>query len=310
MGLTIGCLIAVLSMTPLLPAETESVNTSPSAVSGPYLGQTPPGDTAVLFAPDIISMEGSQHCFPAFSADGRELFWGEIITPRERKIMHMKEIDGRWTDAAVASFSGTAVDQAPMFSPDGRRLYFSSNRPGGQGGLDIWYVERTGNGWGEPVNVGAPVNADVSETQPTLTRDGTVYFVSRIDSVQWNLGIYRSRLVDGAYTAREVLDSTINTRDADYTPFIAPDESYLLFASTRPGATSSETDIFVSFRREDGSWSVPLHIGPEINNGHSARFPCVSGDGRYIFFNRFHESGTDAFYWIDAGIIEKYRSAE
>jgi len=310
MGLTIGCLITALFMTPLLPAETEVVNNSQSVVSGPYLGMTSPGDTAEPFAPEIISIEGTQHCFPAFSPDGREVFWGEVATPRDRKIMHMREIDGRWTDAAVASFSGAAIDQTPMFSPDGKRLYFSSNRPGGHGGMDLWYVERTDNGWGEPVNLGAPPNSDRSESQPTVTRNGTLYFVSRIDSVQWNLGIYRSRLVDGAYTAREVLDSTINTKDADYTPFIAPDESYLLFASTRPGATSVETDIFVSFRREDGSWDTPLHIGPEINNGHSARFPCVSGDGQYIFFNRFHESGTDAFYWIDAGIIEKYRSAK
>ncbi len=207
----------------------------------------------------------------------------------------------------VAPFSGEYSDQAPVFSPDGERLYFASDRPGGFGKRDIWYVQRTESGWSEPVNPGSPPNSEEGETQATFTSDGTVYFVGKMDSVQWDRGIYRCRFVDGAYMAREALPYPINTEYADAYPYIAPDGSYLIFGSTRPGAKSTETDLYICFRNGDGSFGEPQHMGESINNGKTVSFPYVTSDGRYFFFGRFIESGTDAFFWVDSKIIDEYR---
>jgi Tol biopolymer transport system component len=93
------------------------------------------------------------------------------------------------------------------------------------------------------------------------------------------------------------LDDTINVAQAiDYTPYVSPDESFLLFASYRPHLGDKEDlYIHVSFRNSDGIWSAPQRIC-DIQ----ARFPSLSPDGRYLFF-----CGDDGnIYWVDRKIID------
>jgi len=301
--ITLSIIIASIGLKQIAAGENEML----SGAEGEYFGQKPPGDVPLLFAPDIISVEGIQHCFPAFSPDGMEVYWMTMPEgSRKGQVMYMEAENGKWSAPQIAPFSGEYNDHAPVFSHDGQRLYFSSDRPGGFGKRDIWYVEKNEKGWSDPINLGSPPNSAESETQPTFTAEGTLYFVSRLDSVQWNVGIYRSRLVDGHYGERELLGETINTQYADLYPFIAPDERYLLFCSTRPGANSPETDLYISFRTGKNEWSEPLQLGEEINNGFTVSFPFITHDARYLFFNRFNESETDAFYWVRANILDQY----
>ncbi|MCP4581031.1 MAG: hypothetical protein GY839_05395 [candidate division Zixibacteria bacterium] len=275
-------------------------------ISGRYVGQEPPTTEPELFAPDIISVEGIQHCFPAFSPDAKEVYWTTITEGIRPKIMFMEEIGGQWTSPEVAPFSGEYGDFAPVFSRDGQRLYFASSRPDGYGKKDIWYVEKSMFGWGQPENLGSPPNSAENETQPSLTEDGTLYFVRTLKGVEWNRGIFRSRNVNGIYLKPRRLNKIINTKHADIYPYIAPDESYLMFGSNRPGSKSKETDIYISFRKDDGSWTKPQNIGEAVNDGYSVSFPYITIDGKYLFFNRFNESKTDAFYWVDSEIIEQF----
>lgn len=290
------------------PADTAGIEDD---LSGPYLGQPAPGTEPRLFAPGIIPVDGFQHCFPAFSPDGREVFWMHVFFENDKprgEIRFMKEIDGRWVGPDVAPFSGEFNDHAPVFSGDGTRLYFASSRPGATGpGKNLWYVERANNGWGEPRPLGSPPNTELGATQPTFTRDGTVYFVGRCDSAQWNSGIYRSRLVNGQYQEPELLGPPIWTPEANTYPYIAPDESFLIFGSSRPGARSTETDLYISFRDSNDVWSEPVQMDKLINNGMSVSFSFVTHDGKFLFFDRFDSDGTDKFYWVDASVIDQYR---
>ncbi len=312
---TIGALILAVTIYLVAPCGSAAQDRQGSSafpeISGPYLGQHPPGAMPEPLAPGILPTEGIQHCHPTFSPDGTEVYWATIDgETRRSRIYFMEERDGQWTAPEEASFSGQGHDLAPSFSPDGRRLYFASVRPDGCGRVDLYFVEQTTSGWSAPVNAGSPPNSENSETQPSITATGTIYYVSAMDSVQWNRGIFSSRWADGDYQAPEALPAAINTAHADAYPFIAPDESYLLFASGRPGLNEVETELYISFRRADGGWSEARNMGPEINNGFSASFPCVTLDGKYLIFNRFDESGTDAFFWMNAGIIESLRHPE
>ena len=279
--------------------------------AGPYLGQKPPGEIPVLFAPGVIPTEGIQHCFPAFSPDGLEVYWMRINMDSGRprgEIYFMEEVEGSWTEPALAPFSGVHNDQAPVFSRDGRRLYFSSSRPGGPARRkNLWYIEKSDTGWSEPMVLGSPPNTDLGASQATFTETGSVYFVGHHDSTQWKSAIYRSRLVEKEYQEPELLGAPILTAHADVYPYIAPDESYLLFGSTRPGGNSTETDLYISFRGPDDSWGEPLQLDESINNGQTVSFPFVTHDGKYLFFTRFDEDGTDKFFWVEASILEKYR---
>ncbi|UCD38204.1 MAG: PD40 domain-containing protein [Fidelibacterota bacterium] len=297
--------LILVCITSCMSSDSKSSGESFPVLRGRYLGQKPPGLTPEQFAPRIIPTEGVQHCFPTFSRNGKEVYWMDYdMEARQGVIMFMRVERGYWTAPKVAPFSGEYNDHSPTFSPDSKRLYFVSNRPGGYGRGDIWYVKRMKRGWSEPVNLGSPPNSERSDLQPSFTSDGTLYFTSEYQGAQWNLGIYRSRLVDGYYTEAEALDTSINTADADYTPFIARDESYLIFASSRPGTRSVETDLYISYHLPDDSWSEPASLDTVINNGYTVTFPWMSLDGNYLFFDRFNDS-TDVFYWVDSKIIKR-----
>jgi len=210
-----------------------------------YLGQTPPGDTPKVFAPDGLPGKDRLHGFPTISPDGKEIYW-PVIPP---KIMFMKFENHSWTSPSEAPFSESNC-QAPFFSSDGNRIYYQVSRKDGYGSLDIWYVERVRNGWSEPKNLGKPVNSEKLESQPTLTKDGTIYFTGELEGAMYNRGLYRSRYVNGKYLTPELLGDGINTKYLEIYPFIAPDESYLLFCSTRPSMDEKDRRIYIAFRTD------------------------------------------------------------
>jgi Tol biopolymer transport system component len=296
--------VGLLLLAPTVFAQGEDVASVPV---GPYLGQPSPGVTPTQFAPDHLPSDGVTHCSPTFSPDGCEVFWSVILRKQRRgQIMCMRADTAGWTKPTIAPFSGIYSDVNPSYSPDGSRLYFASNRLEGQGSTDIWYVNRTDQGWSEPVNLGIPPNSEGREIQPSVAADGSLVFVGAMSSVEWNRGIYLCRKVDAEFAERIALPSSINSPGADAYPFIAPDHSYLLFCSSRPGCKSVETDLYISFRTENGEWGIPVQAGPEINNGKTVSFPRVTPDGKYLFFRRFVD-GTGAFFWVEARILEELK---
>jgi Tol biopolymer transport system component len=226
------------------------------------------------------------------------------------------KLEGKgWTRPTAASFSAGSASDVDMFlTHDGRDLYFCSDRPdpkasaAGEGTAasaapqsDIWVVSRTMGGWGEPRSLGAAVNSDRDDYYPTLTLDGTMYYSSnRAGSLGQN-DIYRARRRDGGWTAPENLGAPVNTSGREYDPFIAPDESYLIFTSERPGGFGG-ADLYLSVRKPDGSWGEPRNLGPAINTAESEYTPMLSPDGKYLFFTR-GRLGYDDLYWVEAEVL-------
>jgi hypothetical protein len=261
--------------------------------AGPYLGRRV-GDAPELFAPGVISRRyGEMNA--AFSPDGTELYFTLNDAAGRSAILVTRLVDGRWQPPRVAPFSGQYDDVDPMFSPDGTRLYFSSYRPRQPGAppasdADIWYVERRGGAFGEAIHVDAPVSTPYDDFYPSLTRDGTLYY-SVWDEQRRKGDIFRARLVNGAYQV-ESLGAPINTDSTEYDPFVAPDESYVIFASSRPGG-QGDGDLYVSFR--DGTrWSAPANLGAPINSPAREYCPAVSPDGKYFFFTSKRTAPADS----------------
>lgn len=284
-------LLVVLAGCAAAPAEPvaptgagQPVRDGATLPAGPYLGQHA-GDAPALFAPGVISRRyGEMNA--AFSPDGTELYFSfKDAADRSSTILVTRLVGGRWQPPRVASFSGRYDDVDPMFSPDGTRLYFSSYRPRQPGAApardaDIWYVERRDGGFGEAIHVDAPVSTPHDDFYPSLTRDGALYY-SVWDGQRRTGDVFRTRLVDGAYQVENV-GAPINGESTEYDPFVAPDESYLIFASTRPGGYG-DSDLYVSFRHGTG-WSAPVSLGAAINSPAREYCPVVSPDGAYFFF--------------------------
>lgn len=151
---------------------------------GKYLGLNFPDTIPVVFAPDFISGKGRLHCFPAFSVDNKEIYW-MTIPP---KIMTVREIDGKWTSPEIASFSTNGNNLAPFVAHD-NTIYFSSNREGGYGGLDIWYVTKTDSNFTNPVNIGEKINTANSESTPTVSKNKTIFYAGYVQGKLYNLVI-------------------------------------------------------------------------------------------------------------------------
>lgn len=276
-------------------------DTRPVAADLLYFGESPPGGIPKVFASGVISDAGYHlHGPVVFSPDQREICWS-VIPPA---IMSVSLVDSAWSAAAPMLLLGAGV-QAPAFSADGDRLYYQCIMDGGQGSVDIWWTERTAEGWSVPVNAGPALNSDMLESQPCVAADGTIYFTGTLKGVGFDRGIFRSRIVDGKYSAPELLGERINTEYIDYCPWIAPDESFLIFASSRP-RLDEILYLYVSFRQHDGSWSEPLNIHAVLGFEHTAKFPSVSPDGRFLFF-----VAADQVYWVDiAGVLELRKEEE
>ena len=113
--------------------------------------------------------------------------------------------------------------------------------------------------------------------------------------------IFKSRLIDGKYTRIENPGNAINTEYHEWDPYVAPDESYLIFCSTKPDGLGGD-DLYISFLKKDGSWSAPVHMGKDINSPASENRPYVTTDGKYFFYTSTKRGNRD-IYWVDAGII-------
>ena len=280
---------------------------NPAVKNTPYLGQEPPGLKPEIFAPNIVSTEKNElNC--VFSPDGNEVYftvWKEGVNT----IMTMKQKNGWWSERTVAPFSGNYSDVDPYISADGKKLYFSSMRPldntGESKDSDIWYVEKTkDDGWGQPVRLDEPNSMGKDDYYTSISSNGTLYF--SVFQTHGSPGdIYRSKLVNGQYTSADRFENSISTESNEHDPFIAPDESYLIFTSDRPGGYG-RGDLYISFQTEDGKWTEPKNMGEEINSSGYDFCPMLSSDGKYLFFTRNINRNGD-IYWVDAKIIEKLR---
>jgi hypothetical protein len=235
-------------------------------LEGDYLGQKAPGMTAVMFAPGIVSTEKGE-LNSVFTPDGNEFYFTIRNAQGRWTIMVMTRADNRWTAPRPASFSGTYSDVDLFISPDGRRLFFCSNRPAGGSGdpqktFDIWVVDRVGADWSSPKSLGAPVNSDANEFYPALTKDGTLYFQSQRPEGLGAADIYRAKLRGGAYREAENLGDPINSPGSRAIAWSRPTRASSSCRPTAPaasawGISSSASAAPTGAGRSPSTWVRP-----------------------------------------------------
>lgn len=264
-----------------ISADEPAEDTSPTAADS-----VPSDDT--LFGAGVISTRHYE-LNAAFTPEGDTVFF-TLSSPnrqfRDYTILYATKRGNAWSAPRVAPFSGAYSDADPLVSPDGSRVYFISDRPtatkpGGRD-FDLWYVERTERGFGEPVNLGAPINTDKDEFYVSVTTAGTIYFSASREGGVGSADIYRSELRDGSYQTPEPLPEPVNSPGPEFDPYVAPDESYVVFASLRADTLGS-ADLYISWNRR-GSWTAPENLGPTINSSAFEFCPIVSPDGQHFFY--------------------------
>jgi len=220
-------------------------------------------------------------------------------------IMVTKLRDGAWTKPAVVPFVENQMSFEPLVTPDNKRLYFTWGKPiPGQPGppMNIFYVEREGEAWSAVKNPGPPFNP-AKAMYMSSTVDGTIY-TTDISEGPGKERIAASRKVGGEYKTLERLGPPINAATNSMYPFIAPDESYIVFVSRNP-SEKFDNVLCVSLRKPDGSWGDPR----TIDLGMKVGLPFVTHDGKYLFFTA-GEPGKSDIYWVSASILFGEKSAK
>ena len=272
-----GCLFIAMIAVCFKPATTYSQNSPAGALS---LNVIDTSARAQVFAPGIVSSPYTEWA-TSFMPDGKTVYFsrGAVYWT----IVSAKLINGKWDKPEVASFSGKWNDTDPFVSPNGKRLFFISNRPLTGDAPDkpekfyhIWYVDRSsGDDWGTPHHLDAPVNiTGESNYAASVDSKGTLYFCSRDREGHKGMQSYVAPWVGDHYEQPRLI--AFSGLDESQDPFIAPDDRYLVLLSGN--------DIFIAFR-QGNSWLAAQKLGPQVNNGDANSSPCVSPDGKMLYYS-------------------------
>ena len=159
---------------------------------------------------------------PAFSVDGREMYITQCKTdpnyPRYAQIAVSNRADASWGAAKKLEISRDSLSNFahPALSPDGNWLYFTSDMPGGKGGLDIWRVRLSGGTTGGVENLGEPINTPGDEEFPTFRPNGDLYFSSNGHGGLGGLDIFIAKVGDDHHYHLEHPGYPLNSQGDDF----------------------------------------------------------------------------------------------
>lgn len=300
-------------MTSVRPEHQGWANAFPK-FSGPWLGQTPPGARPVEFAPEIFNT-GRMAFGTVFSPSGDEFFFGyqRPGTDDVHDILCTRRVGDAWTEPEALPFNSDVMDGDHCLSADGNRLLWRSWRllPDETESREwsyLWWSERTDRGWGKARALkcgGEPIRSGY----PGIGRSDTLYVTARGEG--GDISICRSpRMGDECGPPEEIVTGMKSGGDM----CVAPDESYLVIACTERPENLGKGDLFVSFRRDDDTWTPLQHAGDVVNaSGEDAQTHCpmITPDGRYLLYRVYNHGTKQAcVFWVRAEILETLRPTD
>ncbi|MEC4087873.1 hypothetical protein [Pseudoalteromonas rubra] len=274
-------------------AEAEFASTK-----GPLMGQTPPGMIAEPFAPGLIS-KGDWELEGVFAPGMQEFYFtldrgvyaGPEKTGFRPTVIGFRQQNNQWVKFTEFLRTGEV-----SFSPDGQRMHMAED-----------YRDRQGNGWSEPRSLGPMFDReDWGIMRLTASSKGTYVFDDYKSKV-----VRISELVKGQRQAPRVMSKVVNSGEMTAHPFIAPDESYLIWDSKRKDGFG-DSDLYISFKQKDGNWGRAINMGPAVNSDKWDAYATVTPDGKYLLFNRSvsDDNKNVDIYWVDASIIDTLRARQ
>ncbi|MFD2562317.1 alpha/beta hydrolase-fold protein [Aquimarina rubra] len=270
------------------------INSDSLTVEIPYLGQKPPGLVPEPFAPGLVTTKNWQYG-GVFTPDLKEFYFIREVGEEEDKKMEFVVFEYKnksWQERVISKRVGQ-----PFISPDGKIMHLGKR-----------YMERTEDGdWSEIKKLDS-VFQKIQIMRLTASSKGT-YVFDEIGMPDGDGVIRYSRLIDGKREQPKAFGTAINTGSMNAHPFIAPDESYLIWDGRRDSGYG-HSDLYISFKQKDGSWGEAINMGDKINTAAWEAGASVTPDGKYLLFNR--NMGSDKYenvdvFWVDAKIIETLR---
>ena len=262
-------------------------------LTGPYLGQRPPGMTPEVFAPRIVSSTEFVEFKGSFSPDGNEYYFYKHALPEFIPTLFFTKVEnGAWTEPAELKIAQGARAAHPCISHDNKRLFFTWTFRGDQNKQSGFYVStRADTGWSMPQYAGRGMYL-------TSDNSGNLYTTESVWGAQPKHYLAKVTFRNDSFAKYERL--MINPHYENQThPCIAPDGSYILF-----DINVENGSLFVSFKDKDGKWGEAIDLTKHGFKPDS-RGAYISPDGKFLFFSYDMD-----IWWVDIQVIEKLRPKE
>lgn len=241
-----------------------------------------------IFGEDFISTELYERDI-AISPNGNEIIYtlGDY-KQRKRCLVQIRKENEKWGNPEILNISGQYQDIEPFYAENGNKLFFASNRPVDKNSdrkdYNIWFSERSGASWNEPIILSEKINTEQDEFYPSLSKNGNLYFTSTRKEGIGREDIFISKMEGGEYQESEVLDTTINTKYFEFNSFINQDEDLLIFSSFgRPDGLGGG-DLYYCQKDKDGKWSEAKNMGKKINSKKLDYCPFVDIERGNFYF--------------------------
>jgi len=270
-------------------------------LNGPYLGQELPEIIPKVFAPGIVSTPENLEIGCTWSPDGSEFYFvrqtqsgGQMFCSRwENNIWTMPE-----EPEVFKKYPGFE----PFISTDGKKFFYTrfaltpemeknpenfTEQQKQDNMVNIWVMNKNGLDFSDPEFCATGMFCSAS-------KNGNLYVTIIAGE---NPGIYRYVYKDSNYSEKEFLGGGVNSPVIGAHPCIAPDERFIVFDSKRKD-DPEDTDLYVCFKLNDGTWSEGYWLGDNINTKWNDICPSLSADGKYLFYM----SKAD-IYWVSVKSI-------
>jgi hypothetical protein len=260
--------------------------------SNTYLGQKPPGEATIEFAPGLLNDPGTFAIGRiGISPDGTEICYTQNNTwfdDKDELIKEFKFTAGKWSGPTVL-FHRLAN---PAYSSDGNTLYLGGSM------TQVWRVARTREGWSAPEKFLDNPHVEVYNFNPTA--GANFYACSNPDSEDLKNGstdVFSVLSVSNGVPTIKSLGRPLNSPGFNGDFFVAPDESYMLLSAKE--TKDYECEIYISFRNADKTWTNPKSLGPAINDGAAHRFgEFVTPDNKYLFYTKATAPKDTKIFWV------------
>jgi len=246
---------------------------------------------------DIIQFDKSLNQFLNvrdfnISKDGNVAYF-TIQSPNQEisQIAYIKKENNKWSEPELLPFCDSFMYLEPFLSFNSNRLFFVSDRPlndsiSAKKDFDIWYVNRNNknDGWSKPINIGNPINSELDEFYPSVSKNNNLYFTLVSPKGLGKDDIYFCKWEGDRYSSPILLNENINSAGYEFNAFISENEDFIIFSKYKEEDGQGSGDLYISKKDENGKWKKASNLGVPINTEYMEYCPFYDEKNQILYF--------------------------
>jgi hypothetical protein len=226
------------------------------------------------------------------SKDGDEAFF-TIQSPGQEisQLAFIRKENNEWSEPEMLPFCDSYMYLEPFLSFNDNRLFFVSDRPltdfiSDKKDFDIWYVDRNNKDdeWSEPMNIGKPINSDLNEFYPSVSKNNNLYFTKESPNGYGKDDIYFCKWEDDKYSNPIILDENINSAGYEFNAFISKNEDFIIYSKYNEKDGQGSGDLYISKKDTNRNWKKATNLGIPINTKYMEYCPFYDEKNQILYF--------------------------